>query len=77
MSKEDLIELEGKVVEVLAGSNFKVEVINPDGSAGHMVLCYLGGKIRQNSIKIILHDTCKIAISPYDPCRGKIIYRSK
>lgn len=77
MSKEDLIEFEGRVIDVLAGSNFKVEVINSDGSPGHTVLCYLGGKIRQNSIKIILHDQVKIAVSPYDPSRGKIVYRSK
>ncbi len=77
MSKEDLVEFDGIVTEVLAGSTFKVVVKKPDGTDGHTVLCYLGGKIRQNSIRIILHDQVKIAVSPYDPERGKIIYRSK
>lgn len=77
MSKEDLIEFNGIVTDVLAGSTFKVGVVNEDGSPGHVVLCYLGGKIRQNSIKIILHDQVRIAVSPYDPTRGKIVYRTK
>lgn len=77
MSKEDLVEFDGVVTDVLAGSTFKVAVKNADGSAGHTVLCYLGGKIRQNSIRIILHDQVRIAVSPYDPTRGKIIYRTK
>jgi translation initiation factor IF-1 len=77
MAKEDLIEFDGIVTDVLAGSTFKVLVKNADGEDGHTVLCYLGGKIRQNSIRIILHDQVKIAVSPYDPSRGKIIYRSK
>lgn len=75
--KDDLIEMEGIVTDVLAGSNFKVLVHNADGTPGHTVLCYLGGKIRQNSIRIILNDQVKIAVSPYDPTRGKIIYRNK
>lgn len=77
MSKTDLIEFEGQVQEVLAGSTFKVLVKNADGSNGHTVLCYLGGKIRQNSIKIILHDKVRLAVSPYDPTKGKIIYRER
>ncbi len=77
MAKEDLIEFDGKVVEVLAGSIFKVAIENYDAGPEHTVLCYLGGKIRQNSIRIILHDQVKIAVSPYDPGRGKIIYRTK
>jgi translation initiation factor IF-1 len=78
MSKEsDSVEFNGVVSEVLAGSSFKVRVKNTDGTDGHEVLCYLGGKIRQNSIKIILHDEVKIAVSLYDPTRGRIIYRAK
>lgn len=77
MSKEDLVELDGIVTDVLAGSTFKVSIKSQDGTAGRTVLCYLGGKIRQNSIRIILHDQVRIAVSPYDPTRGKIIYRSK
>lgn len=77
LSKNDLVEFDAVIVEVLAGSIFKAAIKNADGSMGHMVLCYLGGKIRQNSIRIILHDHVKIAVSPYDPSRGKIIYRTK
>lgn len=72
-----MIEFDGIVMDVLAGSTFKVAVKNADGSTGHTVLCYLGGKIRQNSIRIILHDQVRIAVSPYDPTRGKIVYRNK
>jgi translation initiation factor IF-1 len=75
--KEDLIECDGIVSEVLAGNNFKVTVINADGNYGHTVLCYLGGKVRQNGIRIILHDKVRLAISPYDATKGKIIFREK
>ena len=77
MAKDDLVEFDGVVTDVLAGSSFKVAVKTADGTTSHTVLCYLGGKIRQNSIRIILHDQVRIAVSPYDPSRGKIIYRSK
>lgn len=77
MSKADLIEFEGQVTEVLAGSNFKVSVLNSDGSKGHTILCYLSGKIRQHSIKIMLNDQVKVAVSPYDPSRGIIVFRAK
>ena len=85
MSKEDLVEYEGIVTDVLAGSNFRVAIMDDngnvsrkeDGTPVHTALCYLGGKIRQNSIKIILNDQVRIAVSPYDPSRGKIIYRTK
>lgn len=77
MAREDLIECEGIVVEVLAGSNFKVGVLNEDGSIGHEVLCYLDGNIRRNRIRVILRDKVRLAISPYDATRGKIIYREK
>lgn len=76
MGQYDLIEMEGSVVEVLAGSNFKVAVANADGTE-HIVLCYLSGKIRQNNIRIVLHDQVRIAVSPYDPKRGKITFRMK
>lgn len=77
MSKDDGIEMEGRIIEVLAGSNFRVQIINEDGTDGPSILCYLGGKIRQNSIKIMLNDLVKVSVSPYDFSRGRIIYRSK
>lgn len=72
MSKEDLIELDGTVVEVLAGSWFKVAIQN---NKNHIVMAYLGGKIRMNKIKILLGDNVVVAVSQYDPSKGKIIYR--
>lgn len=77
MSKEDLIEFDGIITEVLAGSTFRVFIKSADTDIGHTVLCYLAGKIRQNNIRVTLHDQVRIAVSPYDPTRGKIIYRSK
>lgn len=74
MSKEDLIEFEGTVVEVLAGSWFKVKL---DDGDNHVILAYLGGKIRQNRIRVILGDRVLVGLSPYDPSKGKIIFRNK
>lgn len=72
MSKEDVIETEGRVVEVLPGLKFKVELANK-----HVVVAYLSGKLRQKFIKIIEGDSVKIELSPYDLTKGRIIWRSK
>ncbi len=61
MSKEDVIEAEGKVIEVLPGTNFKVELSN-----GHVIVAYLSGKLRKNYIKILEGDAVKVELSPYD-----------
>ena len=72
MSKEDVIETEGKVVEVLPKTQFRVIRNN-----GHEILAYLGGKLRINNIRILEGDKVKIEMSPYDLTKGRIIYRNK
>lgn len=71
MSKEDLIELKGLVKEVLPGNMFRVAVDN----IPELLLCYLGGKLKQNKIRVILGDSVKVEISPYDLSKGRISYR--
>ena len=72
MSKEDLIEVEGTVVESLPNTNFKVELEN-----GHQILAHISGKLRMNYIKILPGDKVKVEISPYDLSRGRITWRDK
>lgn len=71
MAKDDIIELKGLVKEVLPGNMFRVEVEN----LPELLLCYLGGKLKQNKIRVILGDMVKIEISPYDLSKGRISYR--
>lgn len=70
--KEEKIEVEGKVLEVLNGGDFIVELPNK-----HTVLAYVSGKIRVNSIRILPGDTVVVELSPYDLTRGRITYRHK
>ena len=72
MPKEDHIEMEGTVVEVLAGGLFKVETDD-----GLNVLAHLAGKMRRFRIRVVLGDRVTVAVSPYDPTRGRIIYRPR
>jgi translation initiation factor IF-1 len=72
MSKEEAIEVEGTVIEPLPNAMFRVELEN-----GHVVLAYVSGKMRMNFIRILPGDKVKIALSPYDLNRGRIIYRNK
>ena len=72
MSKEDVIEVEGVVVEALPNTNFKVEHEN-----GHRVLAHISGKLRMNYIKILPGDKVKLELSPYDLTRGRITWRGK
>ena len=72
MAKEDLIELEGKVVETLPNTKFKVELEN-----GHQILATISGKLRMNYIKILTGDKVKVQMSPYDLNRGRITWRAK
>lgn len=72
MSRGDVIEAEGKVIEVLPQTQFKVQLPN-----GHVILAYLGGKLRVNNIRILEGDKVKIELSPYDLTKGRIIYRNK
>ena len=71
-SKEDVIELEGTVVETLPNTTFKVELEN-----GHQILAHISGKLRINYIKILPGDKVKVEVSPYDLTRGRITWRAK
>lgn len=72
MAKDDVIEVEGTVVETLPNANFKVELEN-----GHQVLAHISGKLRMNYIKILPGDKVTMEMSPYDLTRGRITWRSK
>ena len=72
MSKEDVIEVEGKVMEPLPNAMFLVELAN-----GHKVLAHVSGKIRMNFIRILPGDRVTVELSPYDLSRGRIVYRFK
>ena len=72
MAKEDVIEVEGTVVETLPNTNFKVELEN-----GHKILAHISGKLRMNYIKILPGDKVKVELSPYDLTRGRITWRAK
>ena len=72
MSKSDVIEMEGKVVEALPNAMFQVELQN-----GHQILAHIAGKMRMNFIRIYPGDKVTIELSPYDLTRGRITWRSK
>ncbi len=73
MSKnEEKIEVEGRVIEALPSTQFMVELEN-----GHRILAYLSGKMRKYYIRILLGDRVRVELSPYDPTRGRIVYRFK
>ena len=72
MSKTDVIEIEGVVVEKLPNAMFKVELEN-----GHMVLAHISGKLRMNFIKILPGDKVTLEMSPYDLSKGRIVWRDK
>ncbi len=72
MSKQDVIEVEGTVLEPLPNAMFKVELEN-----GHKVLAHVSGKIRMNFIRILPGDRVTVELSPYDLTRGRIVYRYK
>ena len=72
MPKEDAIEVEGKVGELLPNAMFRVELDN-----GHKVLAHISGKMRMNYIRILVGDRVKVELSPYDLTRGRITFRVK
>ncbi len=72
MAKQDAIEMEGVVEEVLPNATFRVRV-----NGGHDVLTTLGGKMRQFRIRVLAGDLVKVEVSPYDLSRGRITYRHK
>jgi translation initiation factor IF-1 len=72
MAKEDVIQVEGKVLEPLPNAMFKVALEN-----GHVVLAHISGKMRMHFIKILPGDRVSLELSPYDLTRGRITYRHK
>ncbi len=72
MSKDDVIEIEGTVVESLPNAMFQVELAN-----GHKILAHISGKLRMNFIRILPGDHVTVEMSPYDLSKGRITWRSK
>ena len=72
MSKEDVIEIEGTVVESLPNAQFRVELPN-----GHQLLAHISGKLRMNFIRILPGDKVTLEMAPYDLTKGRITWRSK
>jgi translation initiation factor IF-1 len=72
MAKEDVIEVEGKVIDPLPNAMFRVELEN-----GHKILAHVSGKIRMHYIRILPGDKVTVELSPYDLSRGRITYRYK
>ena len=72
MSKDDVIEMDGKVVEALPNAMFRVELSN-----GYQIIAHISGKMRQNFIRIYPGDKVTVELSPYDLTRGRITWRSK
>ena len=72
MAKDDVIELEGTLVESLPNTSFRVDIGN-----GHTILAHISGKLRMNFIRILPGDKVTVQMSPYDLTRGRITWRSK
>ena len=72
MSKDDVFELEGRVVEALPNAMFQVKLEN-----GHVILAHISGKLRMNFIRILPGDKVTVEVSAYDPTRGRITWRGK
>ena len=72
MSKEDAIQMEGRVVETLPNTTFRVQLQN-----GHLVTAHISGKMRKNYIRILTGDTVTVEMTPYDLTKGRIVYRGR
>ena len=73
MAKEETVTAKGIVDEVLPNATFRVTLENTK----HQIIAYLGGKLRQHNIKILMGDSVEVEMSPYDLSRGRVIYRTK
>ena len=72
MATNDVIEVEGKVLEVIPGGNFYVQLEN-----GHIVMAHISGKMRKNYIRILTGDKVTVQITPYDLTKGRITFRAR
>lgn len=74
MAKDDTITVTGRVLELLPNATFRVELVEQNN---HIIVAYLGGRLRQNNIKVLMGDIVDIEMSAYDLSRGRITYRNK
>jgi translation initiation factor IF-1 len=72
LAKEEAMKFDGKVTEVLPNATFRVTLNDSD----HKIIAYLGGKLRQHTINILLGDRVTVEMSPYDMSKGRVIYRN-
>jgi len=72
LSKDGIIELDGKCLEVLPNQMYKVELEN-----GHTVIAYAAGRMKKNKIRVLMGDQVKVEISPYDLSKGRVTFRYK
>ncbi|AJQ95398.1 MULTISPECIES: translation initiation factor IF-1 [Gynuella] len=72
MAKEDVIEMEGEILETLPNTMFRVKLEN-----GHVVTAHISGKMRKNYIRILTGDKVKVEMTPYDLSKGRITYRAR
>mgnify|MGYP005810331909 CR=1 FL=1 len=72
MAKEDLIEMEGRVIETLPNTTFRVQLDN-----GHVITAHISGRMRKNYIRILTGDKVTVQVSPYDLSKGRITYRTQ
>ncbi|MDM3871944.1 translation initiation factor IF-1 [bacterium SCSIO 12696] len=72
MAKEDVIELEGEIIDTLPNTTFRVKLEN-----GHVVIAHISGKMRKHYIRILTGDKVKVELTPYDLSKGRITYRAR
>ncbi len=72
MAKEDVIEIQGKVIDTLPNTMFRVEL-----ETGHIITAHISGKMRKNYIRILTGDTVTVEMTPYDLTKGRITYRAR
>jgi translation initiation factor IF-1 len=77
MAKDDILRVEGRVIDVLPNANFKVDLIQLGKPTGKTIICHLSGKMRKNNIRVLMGDRVDIEISTYDMTKGRIAYRHK
>ena len=72
MTKQDILEFKGKVIDLLPNAMFRVELEN-----GHVVTAHISGKMRKNYIRILTGDKVTVEMTPYDLSKGRIVYRAR
>lgn len=72
MSKEDLIQFQGTIIEVLPNAMFRVELEN-----GHVILAHTSGRMRKNRIRVLMGDQVTVEMTPYDLTKGRVVFRQK